>query len=34
VKTPSGVAWNHAQGVDLTATRIGLRWQKKLILIM
>ena len=25
VKTPSGVAWNHAQGVDLTATRIGLR---------
>ena len=25
VKIPSGKVWNHAQGVDLTATRIGLR---------
>ena len=25
VVTPSGVAWTHAQGVDLTASRIGLR---------
>ena len=25
VKTPSGVAWNHAQGIDLIASRSGLR---------
>jgi len=31
VVTPSGSTWTHAQGVDINATRIGLRWQKKLI---
>ena len=25
VKTPSGVAWNHAQGIDIIASRSGLR---------
>ncbi len=25
VKTPSGVAWNHAQGIDLIASKAGLR---------
>ena len=25
IKTPSGVAWNHAQGVDVIASRSGLR---------
>ena len=25
VTTPSGTPWNHAQGVDLKASRIGLR---------
>jgi hypothetical protein len=25
VVTPSGVAWTHAQGVDIIATKIGLR---------
>jgi len=31
VITPSGSVWTHAQGVDVIASRIGLRWQKKLI---
>jgi len=31
VVTPSGSVWTHAQGVDLTASRIGLRWRIKLI---
>ena len=25
VKTPSGVAWSDAQGIDLIASRAGLR---------
>jgi hypothetical protein len=25
------VAWTHAQGVDIIATKIGLRWRIKLI---
>jgi len=31
VTTPSGSVWTNAQGVDINATKIGLRWQKKLI---
>jgi len=33
VKTPSGVAWSDAQGIDLVASRAGLRWQIKQTLI-
>jgi len=31
VKIPSGKVWNHAQGVDLIASRAGRRWRIKLI---
>jgi len=31
IVTPSGSVWTHAQGVDIIASRIGLRWQTKLI---
>jgi len=31
VTTPSGSVWTHAQGVDINASRIGLRWQIKMI---
>jgi len=31
VKIPSGGAWKDAQGIDLVASRAGLRWQIKLI---
>jgi hypothetical protein len=25
VKTPSGIPWSHAQGIDLIASKAGLR---------
>jgi len=31
IVTPSGSVWTHAQGVDVIATKIGLRWRIKLI---
>jgi len=31
VKIPSGGAWKDAQGIDIVASRSGLRWQIKLI---
>jgi len=31
VVTPSGSVWTHAQGVDLIASKMGLRWQIKMI---
>ena len=31
VKIPSGGAWKDAQGIDLIASRSGLRWQINLI---